>query len=456
MRRLCIIFTALGAAAMLAGGGLDRTSAADDPPVVRDIAFPVTEDVYYVDTFGACRDGCSRRHEGQDLIGKRLNHLVAAADGTVSYMRTDSAGTAGNWIKLEGDDGWFYSYMHVNNDAPGTDDGTNPKRWRFAAGIVEGARVTKGQFIGYMGDSGNAEGSVPHLHFEIRTPNNTAVNAYASLQRAEGEPVPKPCGTNTAPTPDPESGSIPGYFALSAGGNVDAVGSADHVGDATIASNDNPAVGLAPTPTGAGYWITTRDGNVERFGDATVAGDATGMRLSTNVVAIAAKPDGRGFWLATEDGGVLPFGTAGTYGDALSRPLSAAITDIAITSTGRGYWLVTDAGAVLAYGDAQHRGDASTVELVSPIVSITPTPSGQGYWLMSRRGGLIAYGDAGTFGTLPMLGLCKPKPAAGLLPSVDGDGYAIVQTDGVAREFGNADTSAAASSGATVDAVPVG
>ena len=59
---------------------------------------------------------------------------------------------------------------HMNNDTPGTDDGLDDGAWRFADGIVVGARVTAGQLIGWMGDSGNSEGSVPHAHVEIHTP----------------------------------------------------------------------------------------------------------------------------------------------------------------------------------------------------------------------------------------------------------------------------------------------
>ena len=42
-----------------------------------------------------------------------------------------------------------------------------------------------GQVIAYMGDSGNAEGSVPHLHFEIRQPDGTPMNPYHSLVAAQ-------------------------------------------------------------------------------------------------------------------------------------------------------------------------------------------------------------------------------------------------------------------------------
>ena len=57
--------------------------------------------------------------------------------------------------------------------------------WRFAAGMVPGARVTAGQVIAWMGDSGNSEGSVPHAHVEIHTPSGAAVNPFWSLRMAQ-------------------------------------------------------------------------------------------------------------------------------------------------------------------------------------------------------------------------------------------------------------------------------
>ena len=78
--------------------------------------------------------------------------------------------SGGNSIYLEDDDGWYYAYLHINNDTPFTDDGANPIEWAFAPGTTVGSRVDRGQFIAYVGDSGNAESAGPHCHFEIRKP----------------------------------------------------------------------------------------------------------------------------------------------------------------------------------------------------------------------------------------------------------------------------------------------
>lgn len=151
---------------------------------VRPIRFPVVGSVSYVDTFGACRDGCSRFHEGIDIFAPKRRHLLAAADGHVTYLRTDASGTAGNAVGITDAQGWRYLYLHVNNDSPNTDDGRNPARWRFVPGIEMGAKVYAGQIIGYLGDSGNAETTPPHLHFEIRDPNLVDINPYPSLLSA--------------------------------------------------------------------------------------------------------------------------------------------------------------------------------------------------------------------------------------------------------------------------------
>ena len=67
-------------------------------------------------------------------MGAKLMPLVAAADGTVTFLRTDASGTSGNMVEITDDAGWSYWYLHINNDTPGTDDGANPAEYRFAPG----------------------------------------------------------------------------------------------------------------------------------------------------------------------------------------------------------------------------------------------------------------------------------------------------------------------------------
>ena len=153
--------------------------------VVREISFPVLGPVRYGNDWGNCRDGCSRRHLGNDMLGVRMQPLLAAVDGTVTRVRYENSGIAGSSITVTGADGWRYNYFHVNNDTPGTDDGAAGTEWQISPQVTLGSQVRAGQVIAYMGDSGNAEGSVPHVHFEIRQPDGTPINPYHSLVAAQ-------------------------------------------------------------------------------------------------------------------------------------------------------------------------------------------------------------------------------------------------------------------------------
>lgn len=147
---------------------------------VRPIAFPTDPSLSFIDDFGMPRG--SRSHEGIDVIGPKMTPLYAAVDGRVSYL-VDPEASWGYAVVLEDADGYTYHYLHVNNDTPGTNDGNGGTQHAYAPGIYRGATVTKGQLIGWMGDSGNAEGVTSHLHFEIRL-NGTAINPYESLKAA--------------------------------------------------------------------------------------------------------------------------------------------------------------------------------------------------------------------------------------------------------------------------------
>lgn len=147
------------------------------------MVFPVAGRVSYSDTFGAPRSG-GRSHEGQDLMAARHTPLVAAADGTVTSLTWSNNGLSGNSLTIADADGWRYVYIHLNNDSPGTDDGSNVYDRAFADGIARGQKVKAGEVVGYVGDSGNAESTSPHVHFELRRPDGSVANAYSSLRGA--------------------------------------------------------------------------------------------------------------------------------------------------------------------------------------------------------------------------------------------------------------------------------
>jgi murein DD-endopeptidase MepM/ murein hydrolase activator NlpD len=177
-RKLAVI---LGALAVTAG----VTSACEPPPSgpVRPIVFPLSTMVKYTDTFGAARSG-GRSHEGQDLMAPKGLIAVAAVSGTVTYLRHDSSGLSGNMLRITDAEGWQYVYIHINNDTPGTDDGANRYDQAFVDGIRQGQKVVAGEPVAFVGDSGNAENTGSHLHFEIHSPDGAAVDAYASLKAA--------------------------------------------------------------------------------------------------------------------------------------------------------------------------------------------------------------------------------------------------------------------------------
>lgn len=149
-------------------------------PVTVPLVFPVLGRTSWEDSFLAARSG-RRRHHGQDLMTPKMTKLVACFDGTV---RVSQNGLGGNALYVFGANGWYAYYAHINNDTPGTNDGKGTAKYAFAPGITTGTKVRAGQFIAYSGNSGNAETTAPHLHFELH--NGGAVfNADPSLAKAE-------------------------------------------------------------------------------------------------------------------------------------------------------------------------------------------------------------------------------------------------------------------------------
>lgn len=124
-----------------------------------------TADVSFTDSWGSRRSG-GRRHRGTDIISPRGTEVLAVADGVVTEM--GESRLSGYFIRITHAENWVTSYLHLNNDTLGTDDGNGGTWTAFFPTLIEGDRVVAGQVIGYVGDSGNAEGTVPHTHFEIK------------------------------------------------------------------------------------------------------------------------------------------------------------------------------------------------------------------------------------------------------------------------------------------------
>lgn len=90
-------------------------------------------------------------------MGSYGTPLVAITDGTITYAAYDGSG--GNMIFMTGDDGHAYWYMHNQTN------------------LVTSGRVSAGQQIATLGDTGNAAGT-PHLHFEYHPNGGAPVNPY--------------------------------------------------------------------------------------------------------------------------------------------------------------------------------------------------------------------------------------------------------------------------------------
>ena len=101
--------------------------------------------------FGAPRDGGAREHHGVDIFAKRGTPVNAVIDG---HVRTGTGGIGGNHLWLSGGmlglGGARYYYAHLDSFA-----------------IESGDTVKKGEILGYVGNTGNARTTPPHLHFGI-------------------------------------------------------------------------------------------------------------------------------------------------------------------------------------------------------------------------------------------------------------------------------------------------
>lgn len=179
MRKLTLISLVL----VTLGTGL----VGDVAPATADEGFEFTYfpheglDVDFANDWGRPRDDGARTHKGNDIFSPKMTPVVAVADGFVTFV--GKSNRPGYQVRLRHANGWDTWYFHLNNDTPGTDDNRGGVEHAFAEGLEKGMFVAAGTVIGYVGDSGNAEHTEPHTHFELHS-YGKAVNPYRYLRAA--------------------------------------------------------------------------------------------------------------------------------------------------------------------------------------------------------------------------------------------------------------------------------
>jgi hypothetical protein len=445
MRRVAAFALSTALLAGLSTFAAVAPAAADEGPEFRELHFPVDGAVSFSDDFGDPRSG-GRTHEGNDLLGTKRQHLVAAVDGTVTMAKLDASNLSGHMLVIKDADGWTAKYLHLNNDTLGTDDGLGTADDAFAPGIAVGTKVKAGQLVAFLGDSGNAETTSPHLHFELHRPDGTAIDPWTSLRLAKGLPAGTRCSYGSNPKSTPSSKSGAGYYVLGSDGGIFSFGGAAFYGSVPglNLSSRVTALRLTSTKTGLGYHILGADGGIFTFGDAPFLGSVPGLGLPVKVQALDLQrtASGKGYWILGADGGVFSFGDAEFYGSVPGLGITGAkALRLVPTPTGKGYWVLGVDGGVFSFGDAEFFGSVPGLGLATKVVAMAPGPvkAGRttGYWVLGDDGGVFSFGVPFQ-GSVPGAGLCAWPKGVQLAPSATGNGYWVVGEDGSVFSFGDA------------------
>lgn len=113
------------------------------------------------DTWNASRSG-GRVHEGIDIFARRGTPVLSTTEGIVTSVGTNNLGGKVVWVLGPG--GQRHYYAHLDDYAD----------------IATGDRVVPGSILGMVGNTGNARGTPPHLHYGIYM--NGAMNPYPLLK----------------------------------------------------------------------------------------------------------------------------------------------------------------------------------------------------------------------------------------------------------------------------------
>lgn len=114
-----------------------------------------------VDTWGGARSE-GRKHEGIDIFAKRGTPVLSATEGIVMRVGTNRLGGQVVWVLGPGGQRHYYAHLDSYGD------------------VHPGMRIDAGKIVGYVGNTGNAATTPPHLHYGIYTAGG-AINPYPFL-----------------------------------------------------------------------------------------------------------------------------------------------------------------------------------------------------------------------------------------------------------------------------------
>jgi hypothetical protein len=153
--------------------GLKRKKAPKVPARLTHggFAFPIYGKASVADSFGAARAAPIVTHEGDDIFAEFGSPVVAVADGTVSNVGTLPISGNRLWLTTAGGDAFFYAHLSA-----------------FSPAAVDAAKVKAGTVLGFVGNTGDAEPTPPHLHFEVHPggEEEDAVDPYKILTSWQG------------------------------------------------------------------------------------------------------------------------------------------------------------------------------------------------------------------------------------------------------------------------------
>ncbi len=158
-------------------------SAAAGDPKHGGRVFPVDGPFDFVDSFDAFRPqgAPGNKHSATDIMSPGGTPVVAIETGTLEKVGWNTLGGWRLWIRGASGAGYYYAHLSA-----------------YAPGLTKGMQVVAGQYLGRVGNTGDAAGGPTHLHFEVHLPpGDVQVNPYPLLCLLAGAPVP--------PIPPPET-----------------------------------------------------------------------------------------------------------------------------------------------------------------------------------------------------------------------------------------------------------